>query len=527
MGNKTEANQLRMDISYVKRKEILIVILCLLIGLALRFYTFEKKSLWIDEVHTFNDSAHNLQGLLEFYQANPTYLHPPLFFVLTHQFYPFTKPERDLRVIPLIFGTLSIPMIYLLARQLFPPIAIPCALSLTLMTYHIYLSQDGRSYSLLLFLGMAGLYFFLRHLATSKNRYLMLVALFYACSFYTSYCSLLFIVSSQMFWFYRVGHKGHRKLSSLLILNGLIFLLCMPWLLFIALSYHGQPMMDPYQIRTPISLGDIVFGILHDWAPHLPLLVASALLLALFPFVSENRKNSLILLAVLFFPVIAVYLFCKLLNVYHFITPRYFVNFLPVFFFALYLSLDAMEERLQKLRSLFRLKLIFTVFFIASSLIILPVYYRSEKQDTRGLVTYLKNHLQDRDKIFIGSLGYIPGILHYFGSFSNDRFAIDLRQGKSERGIEFKLSFIYQDKIFALYQSNDCCSRYTEDGSRLWIIADKNMAKRIKEKSPSVLKGYFDASFLNYNRFPTDASMYLFLWDPQSPGEKGIDIPIE
>jgi hypothetical protein len=285
--------------------------------------------------------------------------------------------------------------------------------------------------------------------------------------------------------------------------------------------------MDPYQIRASIFLGDIVLGVLHDWAPHLPLLVASVLVLALFPFVSRNTKNSLILLAILFFPVIGIYLFCKLLNVYHFITARYFVNFLPVFFSALYLSLDAMEARLLKLRRVIRLKLIFTVLFVVSNLMTLPVYYRSEKQDTRGLVTYLKNHLQDRDKIFIGSLGYIPGILHYFGSFANDRFVIDLRPGEFGRGIEFKLSFIYQNKILRLYQSHDCCSRYTDDGSRLWIIADKGMARNMMKQSPCVLKGYFDASFMNYNRFPTDASMYLFLWDPKSPEEKGIEIPID
>jgi hypothetical protein len=52
-------------------------------------------------------------------------------------------------------------------------------------------------------------------------------------------------------------------------------------------------------------------------------------------------------------------------------------------------------------------------------------------------------------------------------------------------------------------------------------------ARKIKGSSPSVFKGYFDGSFLNFNKFPTDASMYLFLWDPKSPGEKGIDIPIE
>jgi hypothetical protein len=51
--------------------------------------------------------------------------------------------------------------------------------------------------------------------------------------------------------------------------------------------------------------------------------------------------------------------------------------------------------------------------------------------------------------------------------------------------------------------------------------------KKLKEESPCVLKGYFDGSFLNFTRFPIDASFYLFLWDIQSPQEKGIDLPIE
>ena len=173
--------------SYVKRKEILVVIFCLLIGFALRFYTFDRKSLWIDEIHTFNDSRDGLRGQFNFYKENPSYLHPPLFFILTHQFYPFTKPERDLRIIPLIFGTLSIPMIYLLAGSFSPAIALPCTISLTFMTYHISLSQDGRSYSLTMFLGMLSLYFFIKYLKTSKIRYLVLVPFLYATLFFTTY----------------------------------------------------------------------------------------------------------------------------------------------------------------------------------------------------------------------------------------------------------------------------------------------------------------------------------------------------
>src|SRR4030043_1416102 len=151
------------------KKEFIILLLCIMAGFALRFYTLDHKSLWVDEVHTFNDSRDDLKGQIKIYKENPSYLHPPLFFILTHRFYPFTKPERDLRIIPLIFGTLSIPMIFLLARQFSPLIALFCTLSLTFMTYHISLSQDGRSYSLLMFLGMAGSYFFIKHPKTSKK----------------------------------------------------------------------------------------------------------------------------------------------------------------------------------------------------------------------------------------------------------------------------------------------------------------------------------------------------------------------
>ena len=163
-----------------RKKEIFILLLCLLIGFVLRFYTFDQKSLWVDEIHTFNDSRFGFKEQLNFYKENPSYLHPPLFFILTHLFYPFSKPERDLRIIPLIFGTLSIPLIYFLARLFSPSIALPCTLSLTFMVYHISLSQEGRSYSLLMFLGMAGLYFFMKHLQTSKKRYLIPAAFFFA-----------------------------------------------------------------------------------------------------------------------------------------------------------------------------------------------------------------------------------------------------------------------------------------------------------------------------------------------------------
>jgi len=488
----------------------------------------------MDEVHTYNDSRDNIKEQIKFYKENPTFLHPPLFFILTHLFYPFEKPERDLRIIPLIFGTLSLPMFYLLARQFSSTIALPCTISLTLMTYHISLSQDGRSYSLLLFLGMTGLYFFIKHLLTSKKKYLFLVALFFSTLFYISYSSIPFITLSQMFWLYQPNGKIKKPVPSyFLTLNGLVLLLCLPWILFVLSNYKGQTLMDPFHTENPGSFIFILYGILHDWVPHIPLGFAAGALLILFPFFLKNKKNAIVLLTMFIPPIGGLYLFCKLLNITHFITSRYFINFLPLFLITLFLSLDSIEVKFKYLRKYLRLKFLFLILFISSNLILLPFYYTSEKQDFRGLVTYLKENLQEGDKIFVGATGYIPPILHYFGIFPERsknpecRHHIMSFQMESDNITKVQKYFNYQNKNILIIYSRTCCTDYVTNGSRLWIVVGKWTAKKIREESPAVLKGYFDGSFLNFNRFPTDASMYLFLWDPSSPNEKGIDMPIE
>jgi hypothetical protein len=511
-----------------KQKEILVLILCVLIGFALRFYAFDHKSLWIDEVHTFNESRYDIKEQFAHYKENPSYLQPPLFYSLTHLFYPFAHPERDLRIIPLIFGTLSIPMIYLLAAQFSPSVALPCTLSLTFMVYHISLSQDGRSYSLLLFLGMSGLYFLMNHLKTSKKGYLIVVALSFALCFYTHYSFITFIALLQIFWFYRVDSDTKvRSAASFLFLNGLILLFCLPWGLFSALSYKGQPIVNP--LRGDGTLGsfpEIIYNVVQDWAPHIPATVLSIILLILLPFFSRPKKNAFILLGVLIFPIGGTYIFCKLFNVTHFVTARYFVNLLPVFFITLFLSIDAIEMKFEKLgRS--RLKFLFVILLVASNLFILPLYYRSEKQDLRGLVTYLKGQVQDGDKIIVGSRAFIPGVLHYFGTQPIGRhysFPVWKVSGKE---IEYRVGLIYQDLKLTIIYSNSYWFRYFSDGSRLWIVADKKYAKKFTKEFHCVFKGYFDGSFFHLDKFPTDVSMYLLLWDPKSPDEKGIEIPIE
>jgi len=501
----------------ISAKEIILLIFCLLLGFTLRFYRFDQKSLWWDEIYTYNDSRFGLKEQITFYKENPTFLHPPLFFLLTHLFYPFTSPERDLRLIPLIFGTLSIPMIYLLSKSFLPAIGLHCAFFLTIMVYHISLSQEGRSYSFLMFFGMVALYFLKQHLTTLKKRFLIGAALSFALLFHSSYSSIPFIAFSQFLWFYKInGQEQRPRFSSFLILSGLTLFLCMPWLLFVTLNYRGQPIMDPHHLEDPGSLWTILYWILNDWAPHAPLMLISGILLTLFPVVTNARKNAFVLLAIIFGPVISLYLVCRLANVTHFISSRYFINLLPLFFITLALSIKEIEFKFERHKRGLRLSLVFLVLFTISNLIYLPLYYRSQKIDFKGLVHFLKGHLRPGDKIFDSDRLYTTGILHYFGIYPEGRhYSVSVTR-KSEKVIEYRKSFVYGGQTFTIYHSNSCCVDYVEDGSRLWIIAGGEGAKKIKESPLFVYKGFFDGSFLNLNKFPTDASVYLFLLDPNS-----------
>lgn len=514
----------------LKHKEPFLLILCILIGFSLRFYMFDQKSLWCDEIYTLNDSRYRIHEQLAFYQKNPNYPQAPLFFVLTHLFYPFSFPERELRILPLLFGTLSIPLFYFLARLFSPRIAIPCTFCLSFMTYHISLSQDARSYTMVLFFALGGLLFFMKHLLTRQKVYLIPASLFYSLLFYMSYSSVFFICFSQLLWFYRTDQKiSPPSFGSVLLFNGLVLLFCSPWLLLLGLAFKGR---TPFQwISGPfdqdlLSLWSIIYGVLHDWGTSVPLAGASFAIILLSFFFDHQRRNKLILVAILFLPIFALYALCKTTGLSHVVASRYFVGQLPLFFVLLFLSTKDIE--LKKVIPLKKIDvtMLFLLAFLGTNLMILPLYYCSEKQDFRGLVTFLKNHLQEGDKIYDADARLV-GILYYFQVPTDGRFYrlnyYDFSKGKEE----FRKTFLYKNKVFNIYYSRDCCEQYFDGTSRLWIIAGPESTEKVKHDTPATWMGYFDGSFFQGSQFPTDASMNLFLWDPKLSNEKSIDMSIE
>ena len=99
-------------------------------------------------------------------------------------------------------------------------------------------------------------------------------------------------------------------------------------------------MIDPYELKVLLSFWGILSGILNDWAPYATSHDCFVILLICLFFFSKFRRNALILLGIFILPIGGLYLYCRLFNIFHFITSRYFINFLPLFFITLFLSLE-------------------------------------------------------------------------------------------------------------------------------------------------------------------------------------------
>ncbi len=182
------------------RRNLLLVLIWLVIGIALRLSNLSGKSPWTDEFSTLVFSLGNsflgvplnqaitIDTLLQPLQPNPqavvsdvlTHLlnesnHPPLYFVLTHLWLRLFPTDGGLvsvwgaRLLAAIFGGLSIPAIFALSWLTFRSRLIShfAAAMMAVSPFGIFLAQEARHYTLAIlwaFASFACLITTLRHI---------------------------------------------------------------------------------------------------------------------------------------------------------------------------------------------------------------------------------------------------------------------------------------------------------------------------------------------------------------------------
>ena len=158
------------------------------LGVAVRFASLGLQSYHHDEVITamrvvpgsFGDMLHAVKAS----ESNP-----PLYYLLAWAWAKaFGTGEVGLRSLSTLFGAATVPVGYLIGRQLVSRRAgLVLAALIAVNPMLIWYSQEARSYVLLVFFGALALYFFVRALDTGRGRDLALWALASAlalCSHY-------------------------------------------------------------------------------------------------------------------------------------------------------------------------------------------------------------------------------------------------------------------------------------------------------------------------------------------------------
>ena len=130
-------------------------------GLILRLIALGYKSLWIDEIASVAIAR----------RASPAFWHflwhdegnMAAYYVLLRPWLHFGYGEGTVRLLSVIPGVLSIPLIYLLGRKLFGQrTAIVATLFLALNACAIFVSQEARAYSFVVLAVLLSTYLFVR-----------------------------------------------------------------------------------------------------------------------------------------------------------------------------------------------------------------------------------------------------------------------------------------------------------------------------------------------------------------------------
>lgn len=170
------------------------------LGLAVRFASLDLQSYHHDEAITalrvlpgsFGDMLHSVKVS----ESNP-----PLYYVLSWGWAKaFGTGEVGLRSLTALFGAATVPVGYLVGRQLSGPrTGLTLAALIAVNPMLIWYSQEARSYALLVFFGAVALYFFVRALDTWHGRDLAFWALASALALCSHYFAV-FAVALEGLW---------------------------------------------------------------------------------------------------------------------------------------------------------------------------------------------------------------------------------------------------------------------------------------------------------------------------------------
>lgn len=180
------------------------LILLLWLGFGLRLYQLNGQSLWWDELATVARTAIPLGEMFD--DLLTIRNHMPLYFLTIRLWATMGRSEFIMRYFSLIWGILSLPLIYQVGRCIGGKrVGIMAALFLAISPFHIWYSQEARMYTFLMFFVLLAHWFLLRAFYNTALYNWFGYGLAMLIALYTHYMAALILIVHYAFfsWHYR------------------------------------------------------------------------------------------------------------------------------------------------------------------------------------------------------------------------------------------------------------------------------------------------------------------------------------
>jgi len=402
-----------------KKRLIYLLGLVILIGFSLRIFKLGTHDLWYDEVICVW-VGENLNHIY-------TGRHPPLFVILLQAWTTyFGKSEFALRFLSVIFSVLSIYAIYKLGNLLFDKkTGLVGAVILSISPIHIWYSQEVKGYTLLPFLIITAVYFYIKAFREDK------VAFFWAgfilistLSIYTNYIAFFILPAGSLLLFL----KRYRFLvKKWFIACSFILIFFLPWLpIFLK---HVQGVRGIFWVPKPSFRSMLItfenFNVGYN-ATYLIYKFSMVIFLILFFYgifrYLREREKILPLLFFLFIPIILSFLISQWMPIY---IDRHLIAFSPFYYLIVAAGIVAIGNRLVKGLACILLTLVMatSLYNYYSDHVFLPEHNIGVfiKQPFKPAVEYIKQHYEKGDIFTHSNVGTIMPFVWYSTRFGGLR----------------------------------------------------------------------------------------------------------
>ena len=212
-----------------------LLILILLLGFCVRLVRLHDKEMWYDEAFAVLYAEKGIdaiiRGTVTSVEGAAADIHPVLYYFFLHSWMRIGQSPVIVRFPSVVFGLLSICLVFLIGRELFDTKAgVLAALLAAISPFHIWYSQEARMYSLLCLLSLLSIYLFVK--AYKKGRWLYWIGfgLSTGLSLYAHNLAFLIPLALDLFVLLR---RRWDLLLRLFVAHLVTLLLFLPWLVLV------------------------------------------------------------------------------------------------------------------------------------------------------------------------------------------------------------------------------------------------------------------------------------------------------